>query len=234
MRVAALYDIHGNLPALEAVIAEVDSAGVDAIVGGGDIVWGPWSGECLELLRRRGAVLVRGNCERDILEPKSERDRWCAATLTPSQLELIAEFPLSVEILVDGLGRILFCHASPRRDDEIVTRSTPANDVAEALAGTEAEAVVCGHTHVQYERRIGRTRLVNAGSVGLPYEDDPGARWALLGPGVELRRTPYATDAAAAAIRASGLPDADDFADTVAIPPSAAEATEHFEAMRGS
>lgn len=234
MRVAALYDVHGNLPALEAVLADVDAAGVDVVVAGGDVVWGPWPSECLELLRRHGAVLVRGNCERDIVTPESERDRWCAEALTPSQLELIAELPLSIEILVDGLGKVLFCHASPRRDDEILTRITPTEYVADALAATDAVAVVCGHTHVQYERKAGGVRLVNAGSVGLPYEDDPGARWALLGPDVELRRTPYAYGAAAVAIRASGLPDADEFADTVATPPSAAEATEHFERMRGA
>ena len=234
MRVAALYDVHGNLTALEAALAEVDSAGVDAIVCGGDTVWGPWPGDCLDLLSRRGAVMLRGNCERDILEPTSGRDRWCAEIMTPSQLELIADLPLSVEVFVDGLGKVLFCHASPRRDDEILTRTTPSAAVEEALAEVNADTVVCGHTHVQYERMVGRIRLVNAGSIGLPYEDELGARWALLGPGVGLRRTPYAYDAAAVAIRASGLPDADDFADTVATPPSAAEATEHFEAMRGA
>ena len=234
MRVAALYDVHGNLPALEAVLADVVSVGVDVVLAGGDVVWGPWPSECLDLLQRHGAVLVRGNCEREVVGPESERDRWCAEQLSASQLERISELPLSLEIAVEGLGKVLFCHASPRRDDEILTRITPVADVSVALAGTDAQVVVCGHTHVQYDREVGGTRLVNAGSVGLPYEDDPGARWALLGPAVELRRTLYARDAAAAAIRTSGLPDADEFADTVAVLPSAAEATEHFETMRGT
>jgi predicted phosphodiesterase len=236
VRVAALYDVHGNLPALEAVLADVEAKGADAIVCGGDVVWGPMPSECLALLRSVGAEFVAGNCERTVLAGESERDRWCRDRLDGEERDVVARWPLTLVHRVDGLGRVLFCHATPRRDDEILTRLSPDDAVSAALAGTEAEVVVCGHTHVQFDRRPPPApRLVNAGSVGLPYEGEPTARWALLGPDVTLLGTAYDFEAALEEFHRVGFPSVGDvYDDALRGNLSADEATAHFESLRGA
>jgi predicted phosphodiesterase len=197
MRVAALYDIHGNLPALEAVLGEVGSAGVDVVVVGGDFIGGAFSAETVERLRALGdrARWLRGNAEREIVEqpptreggpPPGELDR-VRATLTDEQVDFVYGLPTSVTLDVDGLGTVLFCHATPWNDLDIVTPLTPDPRIERILDGVDADLVVAGHTHMQDRR----ARWLNAGSVGMPYEDEDGAFWALLGPDVELRRTTY-------------------------------------------
>jgi len=194
MRVAALYDIHGNLAALEAVLGELAHDPPDAIVVGGDVLWGPYQAECVELLRRLGALLLAGNCERDVLYGDSDGDRWCRARLDADLLTSVACWPATVELDVAGLGHVLFCHATPRSDDEIITRLTPDVAVAEALAGAGADVVVCGHVHVQVDRAVpGAPRLVNAGSVGMPLEGKQGAFWARLGVGAVTVGPPRGT-----------------------------------------
>ena len=199
MRVAALYDVHGNLPALEAVLAEVDA---DRIVVGGDVVAGPWPAETLERLRALGdrVLFIRGNADREVIEPPKpareggpppEAMEFIRARLSDDQLSFLAALPLTASIEVEGLGQVLFCHATPRDDEELLTRISPDERWADALSGTAKGIVVCGHTHVQFDRRVGDVRVVNAGSVGMPYESQPGAYWALLGPDVELRLTEY-------------------------------------------
>lgn len=243
MRVAALYDVHGNLPALEAVLAEVDALEVDAVVVGGDIAVGPMPRESLERLLALGerARFLRGNGDRAMGETTAEeglwadRGRWSAEQLQRGQRAWLAALPDTQSLEVDGLGPTLFCHGSPRSDEEILTAISPEERVAAAVAGVAEEVVVCGHTHVQFDRRVAGKRLVNAGSVGMPYEAGPGAYWSLLGPEVELRRTEYDLEAAAAAIRGSGYPDADELAaENVLTVPSAQEATELFESMAAS
>jgi predicted phosphodiesterase len=236
MRIAALYDVHGNLPALEAVLAEVERVGVDAIVCGGDVVWGPMPSECLSLLRSAGALFVSGNCERTMLAGESERDRWCRARLSEEERAIVADWPLVLRRDVVGIGQVLFCHATPRSDEEIVTSRTPDAAAATAFRDPEAELVVGGHTHVQFDRRVaGAPRIVNAGSVGLAYEGDPAARWALLGPDVELLRTPYDAEAALVALHATGFPEVGDlFDDMLRGLTSAEEATAYFESLRGA
>ena len=179
MRVAALYDIHGNLPALEAVLADVEREAVDAIVVGGDVVSGPEPAEVLDALEALGERVhfIRGNADRHVLEEPGERNDWCRAQLGEARLARIAAWPETLSLDVDGVGSVLFCHATPRDDEEIVTRITPEDQVAETLEGTEEDLVVCGHTHIQYDRRIGPRRLVCAGSVGWPYEGREGAFW---------------------------------------------------------
>jgi predicted phosphodiesterase len=240
MRVAALYDVHGNLPALEAVLTEVEASEADAVVVGGDIAIGPMPRATLERLLALGerALFLRGNGDREIAEPPhggdlwEERTRWSASQLDRGQLAWLAALSDTQTVDVDGLGPVLFCHGSPRRDDEILTAISPEERVAAAVAGVAEPMVVCGHTHVQFDRQAAGKRLVNAGSVGMPYEAQPGAYWALLGPGVELRRTDYDREAAAEAIRATGFPAADELAaENVLTVPSAEEATEQFEAM---
>jgi len=191
LRVAALYDIHGNLPALDAVLPEVDA---DVILVGGDFVLGPWPAETYERLRSlEGDVrFIRGNADREVAEEKPGRAppelmEFARGRLPDEALSFLRSLPLT-----ETIGGVLFCHATPRNDEEIFTRISPDERWAEALAGLTAEVVVCGHTHVQFDRRVGDVRLVNAGSIGMPYEREPGAYWALLdGTDVELRRTEY-------------------------------------------
>ena len=244
MRVAALYDVHGNIAALDAVLAEVDDAGVDAIVVGGDLVWGPFPRESIARLRELGdrARFVRGNSEREVagrydlidgaLAPAIVAStRWCAELLDEDELAFLGCLPEQIVLDVDGLGATLFCHATPRSDEELVTRITPDDEVAPMLEGVDAGTVVCGHTHVQFDRTAGGKRLVNAGSVGMPLEDEPGAYWALLGPDVELRRTSYDVAAAAARIRSTDLPF-EQFAEMLLEPPGAEASTRYFEDAR--
>jgi len=158
--------------------------------------------------------------------------RWSAEQLEPGRRDWLAALPDTQSVAVDGLGPVLFCHGSPQSDDEILTAISPEQRVAAAIAGVAERVVVCGHTHVQFDRQVAGRRLVNAGSVGMPYEARPGAYWALLGPDVELRRTDYDLEAAAEAIRATGFPDAEGLAaENVLTVPSAEEATRQFEGM---
>jgi len=238
--VAALYDVHGNLPALEAVLTEVESVDVDAVVVGGDIAIGPMPRETLEHLLALGerALFVRGNGDREIADPPgggdlwAERTRWSAEQLERGQRAWLAALPDTQAVDVDGLGPVLFCHGSPRSDEEILTAISPEPRVTAAVAGVGEAVVVCGHTHVQFDRRVAGKRLVNAGSVGMPYEARPGAYWALLGPDLQLRRTDYDLEAAAEAIRATEFPGAEALAaENVLAVPSPEEATRQFEEM---
>lgn len=237
MRVAALYDIHGNLPALETVLAEVRDAGVDQIVVGGDVHPGPMSGECFALLLALDIPVqfIRGNCENELLAELAgpgtgrlsasmrERFRWEAEHLRPEHARLLADWPATLRLTIDGVGDVLFCHATPRDDNEIFTKQTPEERLAPVFAGLDVALVVCGHTHMQFDRMVGSIRVVNAGSVGSSFAG-PGAYWLLLGPTVELRQTPYDLERAAERIRASPYPLAQEFAEeNVLHPPSAQE-----------
>jgi putative phosphoesterase len=222
-RIAALYDVHGNVPALEAVLADPRCAAADAIVSGGDVCAGPMPVEALELLESRGAIFVRGNADREL-------SGWPAERLTAEQLETLRSWPTVRTLEVEGLGEVVFCHGSPRRDDEILTRITPEVVVAEACGG--APVVVCGHTHVQYDRTVVRSRVINAGSVGMPYEGRTAAFWALLGDRIELASTDYDVEAAVAAMRATGYDNMAAAAKILLEPHTAEEATAEFEAQR--
>ena len=154
---------------------------------------------------------------------------WSATQLDRGALAWLSALPDTQTVDVDGLGPVLFCHGSPRSDEEILTRISSEERVAAACAGVEEAVVVCGHTHVQFDRKVAGTRLVNAGSVGMPYEAEPGAYWALLGPDVELRRTPYDLDAAIERLRAGGMPAFERIEELMRTPPAHAEVIEHAE-----
>src|SRR5215472_9573153 len=246
MKMVALYDIHGNLPALDAVLQEVEQEHPDLILVGGDIVPGPMPRAALERLLALGEKIryIRGNCEREVVaafdglpprpgmsEEVSQRMRWTARQLERSQRDFLAQLPEQASFSVDGLGEVLFCHGSPRSDEEIFTVATPEERLRPMLSGVRQDVVVCGHTHMQFDRTVDGTRIVNAGSVGMPY-GDTGAYWLLLGPEIMLRRTLYDLEDAAAQIRASGYPQAQDFADNnVLKPETEAEAIAVFERM---
>ena len=234
MRVAAIYDIHGNLPALEAVLEEIRQERVDRIVVGGDVVPGPMCREALaHLLELKIPVqFIQGNCEVAVLEEMAGRDagpmpqqaresmRWTAQQLRPEYEKVLASWPKTVRLEIPGLGKVLFCHGTPRNENEIFTRSTAEERLLPVFEGLNVAVVTCGHTHMQFDRWIGGVRVVNAGSVGMPF-GEPGAYWLLLGPDVELRQTRYDLTKAAERIRDSNYPQAEDFAENYVLHPPA-------------
>lgn len=249
--VAAISDLHGNLPALEAVLREIEQIGPELIVVGGDIATGPMPRETLDAVLALGnrARLIRGNADRELValwdalargeEPSDDGMggliTWAARQVRGEQRDVLASLPQTLEVEIAGLGRTLVCHGSPRSDEEIITAISPEDRLEPMLDAQSATVVVRGHTHVQFDRVVSGRRFVNAGSVGMPYEDRPGAYWALLGPTVELRRTGYDFGVAAGLVRSTTMPGADEFArENILSPPSAADATAHFERLAGA
>jgi putative phosphoesterase len=242
-RVAVLSDVHCVLPALEAVLAEPDVRAADLIVLPGDLVVGPMPVQTVGLIESLGerAVWVGGNCERITVElargergggePNLTMAAWGAELLAKDQIDRIAELPKTVTLEVGGLGEVLFCHATPRDDEEIVLVDSPVQRWQEVLAGAPP-TVVCGHTHMPYLRLVDRRTVVNPGSVGMPY-GTTGAHWALLGgdgPAVQLRRTEFDVEAAAATIMAGcDFPGVEEFIEHyLRRPASDVEALETF------
>ena len=218
MRVAALCDVHGFRLPLEAVLAEVERENVDAIVFGGDLFLGPQPAETAALVRSVEARFVRGNCDR-------EPDDWTRSQLDDETIAWSQAWPLTVE-----LDDVLYCHAAPADDlRPILTDASPDERFARPLQGVEARLVVAGHTHMQFRRG----RWFNAGSIGMPYEDDVAAFWALVADDVEFRRTPFDVERVASEILATGWPEAESFvAENLRVAPSRAEATAHFESLQ--
>jgi predicted phosphodiesterase len=241
MRILALYDIHGNIDALNAVLADPRAQDRDAVVIGGDVIPGPWSAE---VLRRLDALTdpiswVRGNGEREVAaiapdepRPRDPQDDLVLATgilsaqqLSPTRVAELGRLPLTV--VLDG---VLFCHATPRSDEEILTRLSPPDRYAAALDGVEQHLVVGGHTHQQHDRAVGTRRFVNAGSVGLSYEGDGAARWLVVDDGEpQLMSTTYDHAAAGQQMLEAGWPDRDSVAAAMTDLVQALEVTELFE-----
>ncbi len=240
MRVAALADVHGNAPALAAVLEEVERERVDLVVFCGDLTWGSLPQETLALVRELEipARFVRGNADRAVVElagdseSPTERERWMAAQHLPGDLELLGGFEQTVSVEVAGLGATCFCHGSPRSDEECVSERTPPERVHEFMAGRNERVVVTAHIHLQYDRTVDDIRCVGPGSVGLPYGDPAGhAYWALLGPDVELRRTPYDLDAAIALMRATEDPRVETIVELMLSPTPREEVIEEVERL---
>jgi predicted phosphodiesterase len=252
MRVAALYDIHGNLPALEAVLQDIRQARVDRIVVGGDVVPGPVPRETLKCLLDLDLPVqfIHGNGELAMLAMMAAADessvtywgttsgkplpeqyrpiyRWTVKQLYPDYEPVLAGWPKTLRLAIPGLGEVLFCHSTPRSETEVFTRLTPEERLLPLFEALNVSMVVCGHTHMQFDRMIGKTRVVNAGSVGEPY-GAPGAYSLLLGPDVQLRHTDYDFAKAAEQIRNTDFPGAEDFAKDLLQPPSDAEMLELF------
>jgi predicted phosphodiesterase len=245
MRIAVLNDVHGNVDALDAVLREVEREQPDAIVFGGDVATGPFAHETLALLMGLGprAHFVRGNADREIvavydaglpLDPSDESPARQAAArvvprLTQEDRDFLASFRETVVLDVDGLGPTLFCHGSPRSDEEIITQLTPEDRLQEFVGDVDEGVVVCGHTHMQFERVVGGTRILNAGSVGMPYEGKRGAFWLLLGPDVDFRQTQY--DVEAAAERLASDADGENLSALLLRPPRPDEVAAFFEGV---
>lgn len=210
MRIAVLSDIHGVLPALEAVLAEPAVRSADRIVLTGDLAAGPMPVETLDALAALGdrAVWVRGNADRELVtlcdggetnipDPVAP---WAAEQLRPDQVARLDSLPLTVTMDLGRFGRVLFCHATPRDDEEVVLVDSRPERWTEVLSTLDSavSTVVCGHTHMPFVRLADRRLIVNPGSVGMPY-GGAGAHWALLDAAdaaVTLRVTPFDFDAA--------------------------------------
>lgn len=255
MRIAALYDIHANLPALEAVLEDVRDADVDQIVIGGDVIPGPMPREALALLLGLDVPVqfIHGNGELAVLaqigvtdpravtywgttsgeplpEPHREVLRWTAEQIHPGYDEILRSWPATGRLEVAGQGDVLFCHGTPRSEIECFTRLTPEDRLVPVFEGLNASVVVCGHTHMQFDRTVAGIRVVNAGSVGMPF-GRPGADWLQLGPVVRFRHTSYDLEAGAARIRETRYPQAHEFAARYVLQvPSEASMLEVFTA----
>jgi predicted phosphodiesterase len=246
--VAVLADVHGNATALSAASKEVVAAEPDLVVFVGDLTWGPLPEETWELvLALREAVsdrtvFVRGNAERALRELRrkrgegdpSPRERWLLGEHTEATLDALAEFSEGVVVEIDGLGPTRFCHGSPRSDEELITPATSDERMRALLVGVPERVLVSAHTHIQFDRVVVGVRSLNPGSVGMPYEGEPGAYWAFLGPAVELRRTAYDVDEAAARYRETTDPLAEAMVETLLVPPTRAEVITHAETLEFS
>jgi predicted phosphodiesterase len=248
-RVAVAADVHGNAIALAAVAEELVAAEPDLLVFLGDLTWGPSPEESWRIIREleqscAGRTLfVRGNAERALAElrrrqSKTEptpRERWMLEQHTDATLDALEGFVEAVLIDVDGLGPVRFCHGSPRSDEELITPGTPRRRLRELMAGVPEQILVTAHTHIQFDRVVDRVvRSVNPGSVGMPYQGEHGAFWALLGPDVDLRRTEYDLQLAVARYRETDDPLAEQVVATLLEPPSPAEVIAHAEALEFS
>jgi putative phosphoesterase len=242
MKIAVVADVHGNLPALRATLAEIEAERVDAIVVCGDTAAGPLVRGSLEMLAGHPEPVywVRGNGERETVacfdqggaaDVASDWAPWTAREIDRGWRDRMATWPIALEL--DG---VCFCHGSPRADDENLTRATPDEALAAAATGTSASVIIGGHTHQQFVRTLPDGRVIaNAGSVGLPYEGRPGAFWLLVTDRrPALRETTYDISAAAAEMRASGFPDLDEaIGESLLAPADPAWVTAFFEHQAG-
>ena len=229
-RVALIADVHGNAPALTAVLDEARADGVDALVFLGCLTWGPEPTRVIELAQSTGrpTYFLRGNGERAVLElaagtrdAASPTDSWMVNAHGPAGVQFLAALPTGLIGQVAGIGRIRLCHGSPRSDIELLTPGTPPERIAAACADVTESTIAHGHTHLQYTRLAGQRRVIGVGSVGLPYGgDEPGARWTVVGPTIEPRRTAYDIDEAIAAADAVNYPGLERYTGTLRQPPT--------------
>ena len=232
MKIAAIYDIHGNLPALKAALKEIDKNGVDNIICGGDVVLGPMPCETLDYLLGFNipVTFISGNCETQMLDIMQGKEslllpvavydtmKWTARQLTKKHIEVISSWTSMYVTGKNKLGKIMFCHATPRNNTEIFTKLTQEGTLIPVFENCGADIVICGHTHMQFDRSIGKTRVVNAGSVGMPY-GERGAYWILIDDDVKLMCTSYDFEGASSIIKATQYPNADEFSENFVLRP---------------
>jgi predicted phosphodiesterase len=242
-RVAVLSDVHGNLPAFQACLADVEREGVDAVFFLGDLTWGPQPAEALALAASIVVPhwFVRGNSERAVVEfasgkrkPMGVNESWIVEAHGPGGVKEVTPFSQSLEITTTGIGRIRLCHGSPRSDIELLTPQTPADRIAIATAGVAAHTIAHGHTHLQYQRTVNDRSIFGPGSVGIPYGTNgrPGARWALLTDHIDLRVSPYDIEEAIESAKLAGYPGIVNYEKYLRTPPSTAEIVEEAESRQ--
>ena len=209
MRDVVLFDIHGNLAALDAVLAEAGAERFDRLLFGGDLVlFGPEPAACVDRLRGLGDQLaaIKGNTDRYVIERQDDVDRWADA-LGDDRLAWLDALPAQLAIPEQDA---MLVHATPRGDEEILMPETPASEAAAMLAGVDQHTLLCGHVHIQYRRAVAGHDVINPGSVGMPLDGDPRAAWAIVSDGqVELRRTAYDVEAVADRVEREDGPFAD-------------------------
>ena len=241
-KVAVVSDVHGNAPALAAVLVEIEREQPDLIVFGGDLTWGPLPGPTLALITpdlSERAVFIRGNADRRLLEladgrdaegddSPTEREQWLSREHA-GRLDFLRQFVEQAVVEIEGLGAVRFCHGSPRTDEECVTPRTPVKRLRELREGVSERIIVTAHTHLQFDRKIDGMRSINPGSVGMPYEEHIAAYWALLGPDVDLRATDYDVEETLRLYRASADPLAERPIEYLVTPPSRDEVIEDAE-----
>jgi putative phosphoesterase len=237
-RVAVIADIHGNAPALRAVLDEISREDVDLVVSLGDATWGCQPEEPRMLLESlaQPTIFVAGNGERALRELRggragNARECWMRDHHSAATYAFLETFVESAVVRVAGLGAVRFCHGSPRSDIELVTSETPPKRMRALLQGVPERVLLTGHTHLQFDRQVVGIRSINPGSVGMPYHELPGAFWAVLGPDVELRRTEYDFQDTVHAYQVSGDPLAKEMIETLLSPPTPAEVTAHAEGL---
>ncbi len=226
MRIAFFSDVHSNLPALEAVLADIAAAGVDARYALGDLVgYAPWPNEVLERLQAEAIPAVMGNydegtafdadeCGCAYTNPiekalGDESFAWTKAHTSAANKTWLRSLARETRFEADGL-RFLLVHGSPRRINEYMYEDKPDSTFARIAAGADADVIVCGHTHRPYEKTVAGTLFINDGSAGKPKDGDPRACWALvdsIARSVDFRRVDYDVEQTAQAILASDLPD---------------------------
>ena len=224
MKIATLYDIHGNLPALEAVLAEIENEQVDAIMVGGDAIAGPMPNDVLDRLQaiQTPVHFIVGNGESEVLRylagepigaltPAGEKGAIVVGDLlTEENKAFLRGWSFSVKFKSPHLGDILFCHATPHNNTHVFTKQSDPSQIEAVFDGVMADLVVCGHTHMQFDLSVAGKRMVNSGSVGMPF-GEPGAHWLLIDETVEFRKTEFDREAAAETIRQSQSPEAEAF-----------------------
>lgn len=249
MKIAALYDIHGNFPAMKAVLAELEAIEPDLIIIGGDIVSGLMPSEtldCLLDLRKKTAVkFIRGNGDREVVEASQglelptlseqgkQTQKWTAEQLTDKHLVFLANLDKTITVQTDSIGDLLFCHAAPNSDSDLFTCRSDEQRLQKLFGKVKQHIVVCGHTHMQFMLTFEDKSIYNAGSVGMPFAEQPGAYWLLVdGDNVEFKRTDYDLNAAARLMRHSGDPFAETFInDNLLQVPTEEEALKMLEKM---
>ncbi len=235
MKIALIADIHGNLAALDAVLAAISQERPDEIVCLGDVAaTGPWPREVLVQLRAIGCLVVLGNADDELLHPRPtaragdderrirEIDDWCAAQLDAADRAFIASFPPTIAFSLGPGRRLLCCHGSPRSFNDVIRATTPDEALVTMIAGHEGEVIAGGHTHARMLRQWRGREIINPGSVGLAYEFmpdgsvriPPWAEFALLSDSdegalsVDFRRVPYDRAATVRAMFERGMPHA--------------------------
>ncbi|WP_245630297.1 metallophosphoesterase family protein [Amphibacillus sediminis] len=215
---------------LKAVLEEIRKANIDQVLVGGDLAWGPEPRQVMNFLMdyKDEFIFIRGNVDREVSyrcgkekgldDFTAELNNWCANQLTEKQLRFLKSLPEKATLSIEGLGEVLFVHGSPRSDEEAIRINTTENEIRPMLENVSQDVIVCGHTHIQFDRIVNYKRVINAGSVGLQSRAN-GACWALLGPDVELKVTPYDAKRASERILKTNAPYKEDFAEHYLNPP---------------
>jgi putative phosphoesterase len=232
MRVGFISDIHGNLLALDAVLADLANRQVDTVVCLGDICFGPQAHECLARVRELGCPVILGNWDSWSIEGFPPADdpigirlyeigAWWARLLTADDREFVRTFQPTLELALDDQSRMVCFHGSPHSFSDWIFATTPDEELGAMFDGIDAAVLVGGHTHLQMLRRFGRSVVVNPGSVGQPFSQwwpNPirVAHWAEYGVvdatrdrmEVDLRRVPFDVDALLRLFADSEMPHA--------------------------